>query len=362
MTKRTEKAESSVLSKREQRKLKKQQEHEKEESEDSSSSGDIEDIEARLDLDRLAQSASEAELSSDDDDDDVFDDATEHLDDDEKVEAETAEDEEEEKDVPLSDVEFDSDADIVPYTKVTINNQAALKESLARIQLPWDTCKFDEHQSITSNEATASQVTDIYDDTERELAFYKQAINAVMEGRSKLLKLKIPFSRPLDYFAEMIKSDEHMDKLKSKLVEEASEKKAREDARKQRQLKKFGKQVQNETLQSRQKEKKETLDKIKSLKRKRKDQELGDDDFAIALEEAAATNEERHDRHKPNGKRLAKNSKYGQGGMKRFKRKNDAESSADLSEYDRRKGGGPGKSNYSKPRPGKSKRRQNNRH
>lgn len=80
-----------------------------------------------------------------------------------------------------------------------------------------------------------------------------------------------------------------MDKLKAKLVAEATEKKAREEARRQRQLKKFGKQVQHETLQQRQKEKREALDKIKSMKKKRKNNEMSgaDDGFDIAVEEAS---------------------------------------------------------------------------
>ena len=65
----------------------------------------------------------------------------------------------------------------------------------------------------------------------------------------------------------MVKTDEHMTKIKKKLFDEAASKKAAADARRQRDLKKFGKQVQVAKLQQRQKEKKETLEKINSLKR-----------------------------------------------------------------------------------------------
>jgi len=61
-----------------------------------------------------------------------------------------------------------------------------------------------------------------------------------------------------------------MEKVKAKLIEEASAKKASAEARKQRDLKKFGKQVQIAKLQERAKAKKETLEKIKSLKRSKK--------------------------------------------------------------------------------------------
>ena len=343
--------ESQTLSKKEKRKLKKaiesklQEDGESDEEEESEEEGDVEIAEDTdsemeeylLDLEKLAR--------SDDEDDDE----------DEEEDAEDAEEqEEEEEDVALSDVEIDSDADVVPHTKLTVNNVSALKNALARIELPWSKHSFVEHQSITSSEKVEPQIKDIYDDTERELAFYKQALDATTEGRAKLLKLKVPFTRPQDYFAEMVKSDEHMDKLKNKLIKEATEKKASQEARRQRDLKKYGKQVQNATLQERQKQKRETLEKIKGLKRKRQNDEIQGDEFDIAIEEATADDKEREQKYQNRGKsskRAAKDKKYGFGGIKRFKRKNDATSSADMSDFSQRKMKGK-----SAKRPGKSRR------
>ncbi|CAH6723857.1 rRNA-processing protein Ebp2p [[Candida] jaroonii] len=356
--------ESSVLSKKEQRKLKKQlkeqEEEEQEEQEEEPGFIDDEaeeasdDEEEDLDFNKLAESESDSEIDEEEQDDDEDEEEQDDEDDEEQDE-----EEEEEEDIPLSDVEIDSDADVVPHTKLTINNTAALGESLARIALPWSKHSFVEHQSITGDEKTELSIKDIYDDTERELAFYKQGLDAVKQGRANLLKLKVPFSRPMDYFAEMVKSDEHMDKLKNKLMTEAANKKASEEAKRQRQLKKFGKQVQHETLQNRAKEKRDTLDKVKNLKKRKANHDLGDDEFQIALEEATKENsrvdKERHangrngdKRQRPNGKRLAKDAKYGFGGKKRFLRKNDAQSSADVSGFSSKK--------MKNQRPGKSKR------
>lgn len=344
---------SETLSKKEQRKLKKlQSEIEEAEQFDSEKEDadeeDEEEEDEELDLEKLAASDSESDINDDEDDEEE-----DEEDEEDDEEAEGAEDEEEE-DVPLSDVEIDSDADIVPYTKLTINNTAALRECLARIELPWAKHAFTEHQSIINADPTETEIKDIYDDTQRELAFYKQGLDAVKQSRATLTKLKVPFSRPMDYFAEMVKSDEHMDKLKSKLLAEAADKKASQEAKKQRSLKKFGKQVQHATLQDRAKQKKDTLEKIKSLKKRGANEMNNNDDFQIALEEA--TREDSHDnkRSKPNSKRLAKDAKYGSGGMKRFKRKNDAKSSADVSDYSSNKM--KGKS----ARPGKSKRTRRN--
>ncbi|KAM9913180.1 hypothetical protein OXX69_001820 [Metschnikowia pulcherrima] len=344
---------SAPLSKKEKRKLKKmiakaKEAQPAEESEES-------DAEEELDLEKLAASESESDINDDDDDDDDDDDEDSEEDDEnnEGSEEEKDEDDEEaeEEDIPLSDAELDSDADVVPHSKLTVNNIAALKDSLARIALPWENHSFVEHQAVLAAEKAEAGIKDLYDDTERELAFYRQGLDAVKQGRSTLLKLNVPFSRPLDYFAEMVKSDEHMDKLKGKLLKEAADKKASEDAKKQRQLKKFGKKVQHETLQERAKQKRDTLDRIKSLKKKRGANELSNDsEFQIALEEATAEDRPQK-RAKPNGKRLAKDAKYGSGGQKRGMRRNDAESSADIFNQRGKKG---------KPaRPGKSKRSRN---
>ncbi|CCC71955.1 hypothetical protein NCAS_0I02870 [Naumovozyma castellii] len=331
---------SEALSKKEKRMVKKllkrEAEEQPNEDEEEQEEEEEEEEEETLDLERLAKSDSESE--SDDEEEEEQE---------EKDEEEQDEEEEEEEDVPLSDVEFDSDADVVPHHKLTVNNTKAMKHALERVQLPWKKHSFQEHQTVTSATNTDEGIKDIYDDTERELAFYKQSLEAVQEARDELKRLKVPFKRPLDYFAEMVKNDEHMDKIKGKLVREASEKKAREDARKQRNLKKFGKQVQMATLQKRQLEKRDTLEKIKSLKKKRKDNVIGDSDFNVGIEEEVNEKPARGDRRGGNHKRDAKNAKYGHGGMKRFKRKNDAESSNDITGFSHKR---------MKGRPGKSKR------
>lgn len=184
---------------------------------------------------------------------------------------EDEEDEEDDEDIPVSDLEDLDDEDredLIPHTRLTINNTAALQAALDRISIPTDKATpFAFHQSVVASVATADSIPDVSDDLQRELAFYSQCLDAARHGRSRLLAEGVPFSRPKDYFAEMVKEDAHMEKVKAKLMEEASAKKAAAEARKLRDLKKFGKQVQVAKLQERQKTKRETLDKIKTLKR-----------------------------------------------------------------------------------------------
>lgn len=179
--------------------------------------------------------------------------------------------EEDESDIALSDLEDlpeEEREDLFVKTKLSINNQPALLAAVKRISIPKDSStSFTTHQTVVSSEPTESKIEDISDDLQRELQLYSQSLEAAKKARALLKAEGLPFSRPKDYFAEMVKDDGHMEKVKAKLIEEATAKKASAEARKLRDLKKFGKQVQVAKLQERHKEKRETLEKIKALKK-----------------------------------------------------------------------------------------------
>lgn len=217
----------------------------------SSISSPISKPQIQIDLSRLLDDESDSDSSLDDPDPPA------------QIQDEGEDDEE---DIPLSDIDSlasSQKADLLPHQRLTINNTSALRSAHRRIVLP--PCPFSTNQTLTTT--TPVSIPDVNDDLTRELAFYKQCLDAAVEGRERLRKEGVPFSRPNDYFAEMVKSDEHMGKVKGKMVEEAAGKRAAADARKQRDLKKFGKQVQVAKLQERDKAKRETLDKINLLKR-----------------------------------------------------------------------------------------------
>ena len=65
----------------------------------------------------------------------------------------------------------------------------------------------------------------------------------------------------------MIKSDSHMERIRQRLLNETAGIKKSEDKRKEREGKKFGKQVQVEKLKEREKSKKEMEERLKGLKR-----------------------------------------------------------------------------------------------
>lgn len=96
---------------------------------------------------------------------------------------------------------------------------------------------------------------------------YKQALHSANAARALAAKHQFPFTRPADYFAEMVKSDSHMERIRQRLLDETAGIKKSDDKRKEREGKKFGKQVQIEKIKEREKSKKDMEERLKGLKR-----------------------------------------------------------------------------------------------
>ncbi|KAH9480708.1 rRNA-processing protein EBP2 [Psilocybe cubensis] len=274
----------------------------------------------------------EGESGSDNDEDEDLEVDAEELEALSGEEEGNSEDEEEEEAVPLDEIDEDLDEDVVPRQKIEIDNKVALDQIRESIQLdpslPWtETLVLNYPQTID---------VDVNDDLNRELAFYKQALHGANAARALAAKHNFPFTRPADYFAEMIKSDSHMERIRQRLLNESAGIKKSEDKRKEREGKKFGKQVQVEKLKEREKSKKEMEEKLKGLKRKRKDildnPGANDDEFDIAVEDAIADRPAKRGKGS-NGKsmsRSARDSKFGFGGATRHSKSNTRESTDDF--------------------------------
>ncbi|KAI9593093.1 eukaryotic rRNA processing protein EBP2-domain-containing protein [Syncephalis fuscata] len=204
-----------------------------------------------------------------------------------------------------------------------IDNHEALcrlEGELSLKHLPWV-----ELQTITSSEPVVPD--DVHDDLKRELAFYTQALEAAELGLKTLRKAKVPVDRPADYFAEMVKTDAHMEKIRRKLMDERTKVIASEDARRQRELKKFGKKVQQEKTIERQKTKSAELDKIKALKKSK---------FDVAVDKAVSSSSTAASKGARNVKRQKKDARFGFGGKKRNSKSNTAKSTDDISGFNSR--------------------------
>ncbi|CBQ69763.1 related to EBP2-required for pre-rRNA processing and ribosomal subunit assembly [Sporisorium reilianum SRZ2] len=276
--------------------------------------------------------------------------AVEDSDDEDEEAAEDEEEDDEEaiayEDLP-DDIELSEQAKASRTQRIKINNEPALRRIYQDIRLdaPSSTSKLPwiETMRITYPTSLSTEVTDVENDLERELAFYKQALHAAVEGKKLVQASGTPFTRPSDYFAEMVKTDEHMERIRQKLLDETAAIKASEAAKKQRELKKFGKKVQVEKLQERIRNKKELTERIAGLKRKHGSiDDAGDgDEFDVRLEEAiggptgSEGKKQKLAKRAPTNKakmpRNARDAKYGFGGKKKHAKSNTAESTNDFS-------------------------------
>ncbi|RXW24093.1 hypothetical protein EST38_g1764 [Candolleomyces aberdarensis] len=287
-------------------------------------------------------------------------------------------DEEDDEAIPLDEADDSVDEDAVPRRKVEIDNKVRniyffltarltvefCKVALERIR---ETIALDPSLPWTETLAVTYPHTievDVTDDLNREVAFYKQALHCANEARKLAAKHKLPFTRPSDYFAEMVKSDSHMERIRQRLLNESASIKLSEDKKKQREGKKFGKQVQMEKLKERERSKKELDEKIKGLKRKRKDMLSGDgednvndDQFDVAVENAISDNNSRPNK-KSKMSRQSRDKKFGFGkGTGRFAKQNTRESTDSFGGPGKGKGKGKNPGGAKKAqRPGKSKR------
>mmetsp|Transcript_23393 Transcript_23393/g.59227 ORF Transcript_23393/g.59227 Transcript_23393/m.59227 type:complete len:300 (-) Transcript_23393:64-963(-) len=167
------------------------------------------------------------------------------------------------------------------------------------------------------------------DDLNREAQFYDIALKGVQEGFNKLKELGVPVKRPNDYFAEMVKSDHHMQKIKAKLIHDKKEMDEKEKRKTDRKLKKFGKKVQAEVQQRRVKEKKSLIADMDKFRK----QGIASDTLKADLGLESKT---RSHAPKKSKKREMKDAKFGFGGKKRGMKRNSADSAADMSGFSRK--------------------------
>jgi len=175
----------------------------------------------------------------------------------------------------------------------------------------------------------------VHNDFKREMLFYRQGQATVLASLERLRSMNIPTKRPDDYFAQMFKTDEHMQKIRTKLAQKQDEEERITKVRKLREMKKFGKQIQIEVQQKRQKEKKDMLDQVKKFRK-------GKTDSIDFLEDLDS---KKGGKKKQGEKKQFKDKKFGFGGKKKGNKSNTKQSTDDISSYKPFKGhqkGGPG--------------------
>lgn len=257
----------------------------------------------------------------------------------------------------LSDVEeeleskSDSEQELVPLkepSKDVVYNEDGLLEKLEDIAWPENV---DWMHKLTIDHEQAADI-DVEDDLAREMAFYTQALDGTRKAFAKLQSIGLPFLRPPDYYAEMVKSDTHMLKVKSKLLVEKKKIEEAEERKKAREAKKIAKEVQAQKNKERAKRKKEDIESVKKWRKQRQQSGFAkgkDEDPGFNFDEGNSF--ERSKKKRPgvapgdrsggfkkqgwNKKRDHRESKFGHGGRKGMKKQNTAESTNDFKNFNK---------------------------
>ena len=222
--------------------------------------------------------------------------------------------------------------------EAAIYNTEAIHDKLEDIaqQCPWE-----ETLALTASAST--RIANVDDDLERELAFYNQALCSAKLAVQQFDRAGAAWRRPVDYYAEMVKSDEHMARVKEQLLFEQEQIQGLQQRRKEREAKNFGKQVAAERKIARARDKKKSISDVSALRKRLQSSGFaGDMDVDAELESivrqgvgsgsrgarAKAAPGERFSARDKATKRVARDSKYGFGGPKRVQKQNDAYSAA----------------------------------
>lgn len=226
---------------------------------------------------------------------------------------------------------------------VCINKQAPLAPELAAQLLVTEQKRENE---IKNNKKLPQITTEdpVLNDFKREMIFHRQGQATVMEAIPKLKEMGLSTKRPDDYFAEMAKTDEHMQKIREKLLQRQAEQQRSERVRQLRKQRKEGKALQVQARLQRQQEKKEILDKVKKVRKG-------------ASKDLSFLEGKKFPR-KGIDHRKKKDKKFGFGGKKKGLKLNTKDSSADISEY-KNLAGKQFKKGCGKSRPGKNRRIKN---
>ncbi|KAB1220632.1 hypothetical protein CJ030_MR3G009418 [Morella rubra] len=264
------------------------------------------------------------------------------------------EDHSEEASQSESESEEDGDVRLTEPAKNSIYNREGLLDKLGDISWP-ENVGWIHKLSLDINQ---EQEVDVNDDLARELAFYTQALEGTRQAFEKFQSMGLPFLRPSDYYAEMVKTDSHMVKVKGRLLAEKKKIEEAEERRKAREAKRLSKEIQAQKLKERTKQKKDEIESVKKWRKQRQQSGFagGERDVEMDLDFEDGKVFEKSDKKRPGvapgdrsggkakrgpinrkkqQKREQRSSKFGSGGRKALKKQNSAETTNDLRGFNR---------------------------
>lgn len=126
-----------------------------------------------------------------------------------------------------------------------------------------------ERMALTSTRPLPADLS-ADDDPKREEAFLTQTRLSAVRGIELLEAAGVPWRRPADYYAEMVKSDVHMNDVRQAMEASKARIEAQAHRRTMKEQRKYGKEVQAEVLRQRAKYKRDMQDRLSDWKKKNK--------------------------------------------------------------------------------------------
>ncbi|ETL41911.1 hypothetical protein F442_07446 [Phytophthora nicotianae P10297] len=216
------------------------------------------------------------------------------------------------------------------------------REALLALVKDWDAKPLPWVETLDTC-AVPLELESVHDDLKREVAFYNNTLAAVRLAKDRLKKEGVAYKRPDDYFAEMLKSDAHMAKVKDKLIYEQKKITAVEERKKSQAHRKVAKEIQAEKIKERNQQKKDTLEAVKQWKKRKGNDKRGglkdDDDTELdsivsgKRKHAGGDRDGANKKPRVNKAREARNAKFGFGGKRRHAKSNTKESTNDMSSF-----------------------------
>mmetsp|Transcript_22920 Transcript_22920/g.55262 ORF Transcript_22920/g.55262 Transcript_22920/m.55262 type:complete len:517 (-) Transcript_22920:97-1647(-) len=191
-----------------------------------------------------------------------------------------------------------------------------------------------------NDEGEEEQYVDVHDDLKREVSFYDNALESVLLAREKCEEAGIPFARPEDFFAEMVKSDDHMAKIKDRLIFETKKMEAVERRKSNKEQTVMAKERHAHRLAEKAKSKKAHMSAVDDWKKSAERGRSGlggrvrddDEDQLRGMSGGRGGG--------ANMKRTSADKRYGFGGKRGRFKQNDSKTLNDMSGYNPRGGFG----------------------
>lgn len=209
--------------------------------------------------------------------------------------------------------------------------------------------KFDVYPTIplpfgTTDGQTGAKI-DVHDDLKREVTFFGIAVEAVEIAKEKCKKTNVQFSRPGDFFAEMVKSDDHMARIKDRLIFETRKIEAVAQRKSNKEQKLRSKESQANKIAQKSQRKKDNIRSVHewaqgaAASRGVNYKDNNDQEFLKNLSSGNKrpwTDSDGNLQTGPNKRRMAANKKYGFGGKRGRFKQNSPKSMNDMSDFNPR--------------------------